>query len=207
MINILENTQDFTFCFNEEPENNIESSRYEFKFLDSSNYLNYGIEKIEDNVFDCQAKQRQTKFTYESTSSEQGEADFQMDDMAPIKVSFTDNFPNLFELEQIVCDQIKQKGYNSAVLDCLDISTKEESDDESHDIIRKKQKKSRNQICSLKAEYKRRPNWNKRSMKKLAKDLSLSLSQVYKWHWDQINKEKATQSDTSSESHKRAKTC
>lgn len=196
--------QEFTFCFDEEPESQQENYQFEFKFLDSDSFNNY-YSKSWINDIDQENHPKQARSTHESTSSERREIDYNLDELAPWIVSFIDNQPNLNELEQIVSDQIRDKGYNLVVLDWLDISTKEDSE-ENRDIIRKKQKKSRGQIRALKAEFKKRQNWNKRYMKKLAKELGLRVEQVYKWHWDQTNKSKSCQSDTSSESYKRMRT-
>jgi hypothetical protein len=74
------------------------------------------------------------------------------------------------------------------VIDCLEISIDDEFDCENYDIIRKKQQKSKKQIRGLKSEFKKNPKWNKRTMRRIAKDLKLTVAQVYKWHWDQTKK-------------------
>lgn len=110
-----------------------------------------------------------------------------VDEWAPLVVPFIGNNPDIDVLEKLVNEQISEKGYNNMVLDWLDLNMEDELEEETN-IIRKKQKKSREQIRGLKKEFKKRQNWNKKSMKKLAKDLGLTTAQVYKWHWDQLNK-------------------
>ena len=44
--------------------------------------------------------------------------------------------------------------------------------------------KTLDQTMILENEFKKCESWNKKKMQELAKMLSLSVSQVYKWNWD-----------------------
>jgi len=59
--------------------------------------------------------------------------------------------------------------------------------------MNKRKRKTKDQLNVLMAEYKRRQNWTKEDMKELASRLNMSLSQVYKWQWDQKKKDKKEQ--------------
>jgi Homeodomain len=127
------------------------------------------------------------------------------DEFAPTVVPFVHGAPDIKQLELIVNSEINEKGYNATVLDCLDISFEDNIEEESGDIIRKKQKKSRSQIKALKAEFSRNPNWTKKWIKRIAKELGLTTYQVYKWHWDTSNKKNKMDTESVS-SNKRMKT-
>jgi len=55
-------------------------------------------------------------------------------------------------------------------------------------IIRRRKRKSIEQLKMLVNEYKKNPNWNKNTMSEVAKRTGLSEAQVYKWSWDQKKK-------------------
>lgn len=55
--------------------------------------------------------------------------------------------------------------------------------------MNKRKRKSKEQIEQLMVEYERNPSWTKDDMKNLASEIGMSLSQVYKWQWDQKKKE------------------
>ena len=55
-------------------------------------------------------------------------------------------------------------------------------------IIRRRKRKSIDQLKMLLNEYKKNPNWNKNTMADVAKLTGLSEAQVYKWSWDQKKK-------------------
>ena len=44
--------------------------------------------------------------------------------------------------------------------------------------------KTLDQTMILENEFKKCESWNKKKMQELAKMLSLSVSQVYKWNWE-----------------------
>lgn len=203
MYSFINKAQEFSFTFEETP---IDASAYvqpEFKFCDSEITPGFFGDIYRQKVSCDQESVRNNKSTHEHTMSEKASNESPFADLAPITVSFINSQPDLVELEKIVFSQISEKGYNSVVLDCLDIFEEDEDEEEDQYIIRKKQKKSRSQIRALKMELKSRPNWNKRSMKKLAKDLGLTSAQVYKWHWDQMKK--AGKSASSNLNNKRFK--
>ena len=58
--------------------------------------------------------------------------------------------------------------------------------------MNKRKRKSKEQLDQLMVEYRRNPSWTKEDMKILAAQLGMSLSQVYKWQWDQKKKENGT---------------
>ncbi len=55
-------------------------------------------------------------------------------------------------------------------------------------IIRRRKRKSIDQLKMLYNEYKKNPNWNKTTMAEMALKTGLSEAQVYKWSWDQKKK-------------------
>ena len=58
----------------------------------------------------------------------------------------------------------------------------------SKDIIRKRNRKSKEQIKFLENEYLKEQNWSKAHMRALSKKIGLSMGQIYKWNWDQRKK-------------------
>lgn len=55
-------------------------------------------------------------------------------------------------------------------------------------IIRKRKRKTSEQLRLLEQEYERNPEWNKGKMSEVAFKTGLSEAQVYKWGWDQKKK-------------------
>ena len=45
-------------------------------------------------------------------------------------------------------------------------------------------RKSKEQIEILANEFRKEPVWSSRKMARLASELNLKVSQVYKWNWD-----------------------
>eukprot|EP01022_Parablepharisma_sp_SALTPOND_P000853 TRINITY_DN105147_c1_g1_i1.p1 TRINITY_DN105147_c1_g1~~TRINITY_DN105147_c1_g1_i1.p1 ORF type:complete len:322 (+),score=25.01 TRINITY_DN105147_c1_g1_i1:310-1275(+) len=75
----------------------------------------------------------------------------------------------------------------------------EHKDESKEDrIIRRRKRKSIEQLKVLYNEYKKNSNWNKATMAEMAEKTGLSEAQVYKWSWDQKKKktedQKAVQS-------------
>lgn len=205
-MSLFENNQEIVFTFDPAPVT------YGFPIEFNMNDKNMDYEYPCDEIYPKMNNNcKQSKSTYENTSNDDStyemycnaasnsklnieladnnkETDSWTDESQPIVVPFEGENPKICELERIINDQITKKGYNNVVLDCLELYSDDECDADNYDIIRKKQQKTKGQIKGLKSEFKKRPNWNKRSMKKLAKELGLTASQVYKWHWDQTNK-------------------
>lgn len=57
------------------------------------------------------------------------------------------------------------------------------SDSESRAKHTRKRKTSE-QVKSLKREFRENPNWGKRKVNELSRELNLTEPQVYKWAWD-----------------------
>lgn len=55
-------------------------------------------------------------------------------------------------------------------------------------IIRKRKRKSGDQLKSLMREFDRNPNWSKETLLEVSRKTGLSEAQVYKWGWDQKRK-------------------
>lgn len=55
-------------------------------------------------------------------------------------------------------------------------------------IIRKRKRKSGDQLKSLVREFERNPNWTKETLLEVSRKTGLSEAQVYKWGWDQKRK-------------------
>lgn len=200
MYSFIQPVQEFTFSFEDTPFNCMNYIQPELKFQDSELLTGLYGEVYKHRVSCDQDSVKNNKSTHEYTFSERET----YNDLTPVTVNFIDSQPDLNQLERIVSSQISEKGYNNVVLDCLDIFEEDETE-EDQDIIRKKQKKSRSQIRALKSEFKRNPNWTKRSMKKLAKDLNLTAAQVYKWHWDETKKADKKAKSQSTQNYKRFK--
>ena len=54
--------------------------------------------------------------------------------------------------------------------------------------VNKRKRKTKKQVEYLQKEYNKNPNWSKEYMQKLADELNMTASSIYKWHWDQKNK-------------------
>jgi hypothetical protein len=55
-------------------------------------------------------------------------------------------------------------------------------------VIRKRKRKSSDQIKTLMREFDRNPNWTKETLLDVSRKTGLSEAQVYKWGWDQKRK-------------------
>jgi hypothetical protein len=55
--------------------------------------------------------------------------------------------------------------------------------------VNKRKRKTKAQKELLDAEYRKNQDWSKNFMQTLAKQLGMSPSSIYKWHWDQKNKD------------------
>jgi hypothetical protein len=55
-------------------------------------------------------------------------------------------------------------------------------------IIRKRKRKSGDQLKTLVREFERNPNWTKDTLLEVSRKTGLSEAQVYKWGWDQKRK-------------------
>jgi hypothetical protein len=55
-------------------------------------------------------------------------------------------------------------------------------------IIRKRMRKSQNQLGMLLEQFDQNPHWSKETLLKIAKKTLLTEAQVYKWGWDQKRK-------------------
>ena len=178
--------------------------QHDFVFFDNKSDCQVPIlRNIIQKVPVEQESVKNMRFACENSLS--GKSDTTNDEFAPTVVPFVQGAPDIKQLEQIVCSEISEKGYNATVLDCLDISFEDNIEEESGDIIRKKQKKSRSQIKALKVEFSRNPNWTKKWIKRIAKEVGLTTYQVYKWHWDTSNKKNKMISEPVND-YKRVKT-
>jgi len=55
-------------------------------------------------------------------------------------------------------------------------------------LIRKRKRKTTDQLDQLVAEFDKNPHWSKETLLMIAKKTSLTEAQVYKWGWDQKRK-------------------
>ena len=55
-------------------------------------------------------------------------------------------------------------------------------------VIRKRKRKSGDQLKTLMREFDRNPNWSKETLLEVSRKTGLSEAQVYKWGWDQKRK-------------------
>jgi bisphosphoglycerate-dependent phosphoglycerate mutase len=51
-------------------------------------------------------------------------------------------------------------------------------------IVRKRKRKSTDQLKILMREFDRNPNWSKETLLEVSRKTGLSEAQVYKWGWD-----------------------
>lgn len=58
------------------------------------------------------------------------------------------------------------------------------SNGEYERVIRKRKRKSGDQIKILMREFDRNPNWSKETLLEVSRKTGLSEAQVYKWGWD-----------------------
>ena len=71
---------------------------------------------------------------------------------------------------------------------CYGSGPQSKSKKSTRDLIRKRSRKSKDQMKVLETEYMREQNWTKAHMKSLSKKIGLSFGQIYKWNWDQRKK-------------------
>ena len=55
-------------------------------------------------------------------------------------------------------------------------------------VIRKRMRKSPNQLRTLNEEFCHQPHWSKETLMMISQKTGLSEGQVYKWGWDQKRK-------------------
>lgn len=126
------------------------------------------------------------------------EKDSDAEQSAYLKAECPDGDLNLFVerlLNSTAVDYLKDQGI--------------EVDDKTYEMltVNKRKRKTKNQLLFLEAEYLKNPDWNKDFMRALAKELNMSLSSIYKWHWDQKHKnaEEAAEKDSKKEKKLRLK--
>ena len=51
-------------------------------------------------------------------------------------------------------------------------------------LIRKRKRKTTDQLDQLVAEFEKNPHWSKETLLMIAKKTTLTEAQVYKWGWD-----------------------
>ena len=130
---------------------------HSFLFYDEKSEFEFpmGV-AIEKNWFE-QENINNVKSTYENSD---GRLDSSCDDWNASIEPLNHEDLDIIVLQRMVRDEIKDKGCNAAVLDCLDIELYDE-DEEDSNIIRTKHQKSRLQIKALKVEYRKKKIWSK----------------------------------------------
>ncbi len=53
---------------------------------------------------------------------------------------------------------------------------------------RRRHRKNKNQFAALQVMFEKTHNWDKNTIKKLAKESGLKEAQIYKWNWDMRKK-------------------
>ena len=82
-----------------------------------------------------------------------------------------------------------EKLLNATAVDYLKDQGIEVDDKTAQELtIKKRKRKTKSQIQLLDAEYKKNPDWSRQYMQELGAKLGMSLSSIYKWHWDQKHK-------------------
>jgi hypothetical protein len=120
-------------------------------------------------------------------------------EIKPIPESQHENY-DLFD------DSLASADYqNSGEMDSeADSCQFEENDyEEDENGVKKRKRKSTNQIKMLKLELDSESNWNKDKIAEMSEITGLSQSQVYKWWWDQKKKNIKSDSESFRLSHKR----
>ena len=84
-------------------------------------------------------------------------------------------------------ENARSKIHSNDRLKLIKLEKRSYSDAEER-LIRKRKRKSIEQLKLLEEEYKSNSNWNKTVMSEVAKRTGLSEAQVYKWSWDQKKK-------------------
>lgn len=190
-MNIFD-SQENIFNFEDRFSNFANScSQFDFVFNEERTELSLQMWDYMENDFCEQESFRNNRSTNENFISANN--DWSSNEWVSSITPFVEGDLDVSILQKLVNFEILKKGYNSTVLECLDMWLELQSDDESSDIIRKKQPKSRAQIKALKVEYKKKKIWSKKSIKNISKKLGLTEYQVYKWHWDHSNKQTKTQ--------------
>ena len=73
--------------------------------------------------------------------------------------------------------------------DCVAALLKKSKDESSANRdIKRRQRKNKEQLGILEAEFRRNPDWQRNFIRNISKNLGLRECQVYKWHWDQRKK-------------------
>ena len=70
-------------------------------------------------------------------------------------------------------------------------------------LVNKRKRKTKAQKQLLESEYKMNPDWSKPFMQTLAGQLNMSAASIYKWHWDQKNKDESEASPAAAKQQKR----
>ena len=61
---------------------------------------------------------------------------------------------------------------------------KTKGDLDNNKDIKRRYRKTPEQVKMMEVEYAKNPNWSRDYIKRLAKQVGLREGQVYKWHWD-----------------------
>lgn len=74
--------------------------------------------------------------------------------------------------------------------ECVSALVKKVKDDPSSSKdVKRRQRKSKEQLRMLEHKYEINPNWTREYIKELSRQMGLRECQVYKWHWDQRKKD------------------
>lgn len=111
-----------------------------------------------------------------------------------LKKKFEEQFLDVFYLEESPEFEIPKpvKPKIQYTLRSLQESESIDSESNSENAIKRRKRKSNNQIRTLKAEYTSGTLWSKEKIEEMSRVTGLSEAQVYKWCWDQKKKYRLT---------------
>jgi hypothetical protein len=94
---------------------------------------------------------------------------------------YSDNSPDCQEEELQLLSQKEDEGQNNE----NSYNNGSNLDENGNDrVIRKRKRKSGEQLKALVREFDRNPNWTKDTLLEVSRKTGLSEAQVYKWGWD-----------------------
>lgn len=166
----------------------FESEQDEFESLNCFDYESSPSDSLNNNSNSQRSKKANFSNTDPSLSINNQESYRKIETCDKLII-----FDEDFSLEKECLDgdlnSFVEKLLNSTAVDYLKDQGIEVDEKTAHLLtLNKRKRKTKDQLKLLEIEYEKTQTWSKSFMKVLSERLGMSVSSIYKWHWDQRSK-------------------
>jgi hypothetical protein len=166
----------------------FESEQDEFESLNCFNYEGSPSDSLNNVSNNQRAKKVNSSNTHPSLSIINQESYKKIETCDKLSI-----FDEDFSLEKECLDgdlnSFVEKLLNSTAVDYLkDLGIEVDEKTAQLLTLNKRKRKTKNQLKLLEVEYEKTQKWSKSFMKVLGDRLGMTVSSIYKWHWDQRSK-------------------